>query len=99
MIRRPPRSTLSSSSAASDVYKRQPTSHTDNGRKANGSSESPRHLLPHTVDRPIRRANAMPLGTQHRLLRYKSVAPAQVASSDNPRAWPKTLYLGVGGVK
>eukprot|EP00658_Telonema_sp_P-2_P048123 TRINITY_DN36624_c0_g1_i2.p2 TRINITY_DN36624_c0_g1~~TRINITY_DN36624_c0_g1_i2.p2 ORF type:complete len:130 (-),score=38.51 TRINITY_DN36624_c0_g1_i2:5-394(-) len=43
MIRRPPRSTLSSSSAASDVYKRQGTTRTtttsnSNGRKSSASA-------------------------------------------------------------
>src|SRR5664280_3767616 len=43
MIRRPPRSTLSSSSAASDVYKRQPVTPFDPKTRARRRS----HLLPH----------------------------------------------------
>jgi hypothetical protein len=68
-----------------------------NGRKANPRSESTSHQLLDTPYRFIRRADTMPRGAQHKPLRRESVTPAQAASLDDPRTWPKTLHLGVGG--
>ena len=51
MIRRPPRSTLSSSSAASDVYKRQVFNQTKKGEKAvNVSLFTVRHVFVEFVE-------------------------------------------------
>src|SRR5450756_2857613 len=51
MIRRPPRSTQSRSSAASDVYKRQ----AHDVRRRGGAVARPRRPLPHPRARPARR--------------------------------------------
>ena len=55
MIRRPPRSTLSSSSAASDVYKRQEQAFLgkDTGTVQNGGTENSTGATPRGVKRPV----------------------------------------------
>ena len=65
MIRRPPRSTLSSSSAASDVYKRQALNSSvvdDSGRPTMRLLQRPHDLRRHGVT-PVRAQGRLPLTT------------------------------------
>ena len=87
MIRRPPRSTLDRSSAASDVYKRQRQTREDNARFFDGDTEAvPRHCLTQGV--------ATILAARHLVLmafgKGKAEAVHHLAEGPVSAMWPAT---------